>query len=107
MGADFATNDPYSRFHRGLPPASKGDSAFISHMVEIAQEGEAAWGSLFRTRALSARCRRHIRKQIIDENILEADIGLPRSLFLAPHPLPLFWYSTSKETLGRGSNRSR
>ena len=42
-GAESAANDPYRRFHRGLPPKSKGD-AFISHMVEIALEGEGRVG---------------------------------------------------------------
>ncbi|MBE2198479.1 MAG: SAM-dependent DNA methyltransferase, partial [Anaerolinea sp.] len=33
-GADGAANDSYNRFHRGLPPKSKGDYAFVSHMIE-------------------------------------------------------------------------
>ena len=87
-GAEFATNDPYNRFHRGLPPASKGDYAFISHMVEIALEGEGRvgvivpHGVLFRGAAEGI-----IRKQFIDENILEAVIGLPEKLFFGT-PIP-------------------
>lgn len=87
-GAEFATNDPYNRFHRGLPPASKGDYAFISHMVEIALEGEGRvgvivpHGVLFRGAAEGI-----IRKQFIDENILEAVIGLPEELFFGT-PIP-------------------
>ena len=87
-GAEFATNDPYNRFHRGLPPASKGDYAFISHMVEIALEGEGRvgvivpHGVLFRGAAEGI-----IRKHFIDENILEAVIGLPEKLFFGT-PIP-------------------
>jgi len=87
-GAEFATNDPYNRFHRGLPPASKGDYAFISHMVEIAMEGEGRvgvivpHGVLFRGAAEGI-----IRKQFIDENLLEAVIGLPEKLFFGT-PIP-------------------
>jgi len=87
-GAEFAANDPYNRFHRGLPPASKGDYAFISHMVEIALEGEGLvgvivpHGVLFRGAAEGI-----IRKQFIDENILEAVIGLPEKLFFGT-PIP-------------------
>jgi type I restriction enzyme M protein len=33
-GHDEASADTYNRFHRGLPPKSKGDYAFISHMIE-------------------------------------------------------------------------
>jgi type I restriction enzyme M protein len=87
-GAEFAANDPYNRFHRGLPPASRGDYAFISHMVEIALEGEGRvgvivpHGVLFRGAAEGI-----IRKQFIDENILEAVIGLPEKLFFGT-PIP-------------------
>ena len=33
-GAEGAAKDRFNRFHRGVPPASKGDYAFISHMIE-------------------------------------------------------------------------
>ena len=42
-GAEEAQNDRYNRFWRGVPPKSKGDWAFISHMVEAALEQEGAW----------------------------------------------------------------
>jgi type I restriction enzyme M protein len=35
-GAEMAANDKYKRFMRGTPPKSRGDYAFISHMVETA-----------------------------------------------------------------------
>ena len=53
-GAEDADVDPYNRFWRGVPPKSKGDYAFISHMVEAAlkKEGRVAvvapHGVLFR-----------------------------------------------------------
>jgi type I restriction enzyme M protein len=33
-GAENATNDRFTRFHRDTPPTSKGDYAFLSHMIE-------------------------------------------------------------------------
>ena len=36
-GAENAASDPYGRFWRGVPPPSKGDYAFITHMIEIAE----------------------------------------------------------------------
>lgn len=81
-GQDDATNDPYHRFHRGLPPKSKGDWAFISHMIETAREGTGKvgvvvpHGVLFRGAAEGK-----IRQRIIEENLLEAVIGLPANLF--------------------------
>lgn len=81
-GQDFAENDPYNRFWRGIPPKSKGDYAFISHMIETALEGDgrvgviAPHGVLFRGSAEGK-----IRQKVIEENILEAVIGLPANLF--------------------------
>jgi len=81
-GADTAGEDPYRRFHRGVPPKSKGDYAFITHMIETAAEGDgrvaviAPHGVLFRGGAEGK-----IRKQLIDENLLDAVIGLPPAIF--------------------------
>lgn len=81
-GADEAVHDPYNRFWRGIPPKSKGDWAFISHMIEVAREdsGKAGvvipHGVLFR-----GASEGKIRQQVIDENLLEAVIGLPANLF--------------------------
>jgi len=81
-GAENAAHDRFNRFWRGLPPKSRGDYAFISHMVEIALEGEGKvgvivpHGVLFRGGAEGV-----IRKSFIEENILEAVIGLPAQLF--------------------------
>jgi uncharacterized protein YozE (UPF0346 family) len=33
-GYEQAENDKFDRFRRGLPPKTKGDYAFISHMIE-------------------------------------------------------------------------
>lgn len=74
--------DRYSRFWRGLPPKSKGDYAFITHMIETAlpQEGRVAvvvpHGVLFRSGAEG-----RIRRALIEENLLDAVIGLPGNLF--------------------------
>lgn len=81
-GYDDATADPYHRFHRGLPPKSKGDWAFITHMIETAREGTGKvgvvvpHGVLFRGAAEGK-----IRQKLIEENLLEAVIGLPANLF--------------------------
>lgn len=81
-GQEDAHNDKYKRFHRGIPPKSRGDYAFISHMVDIAMEGEGKigvivpHGVLFRGGSEGV-----IRQKFIEENILEAVIGLPAQLF--------------------------
>lgn len=81
-GAENAENDRFGRFWRGVPPKSKGDWAFITHMIEAAktQEGRVAvvvpHGVLFR-----AGKEGIIRKAVIEENLLDAVIGLPANLF--------------------------
>jgi type I restriction enzyme M protein len=73
--------DKYNRFWRGVPPKSKGDWAFISHMIETLNEhGKAGvvvpHGVLFR-----GSSEGKIRQKTIEENLLEAVIGLPANLF--------------------------
>ena len=81
-GVEAAEADPYHRYHRGLPPKSKGDYAFITHMIETAREGTGRvavivpHGVLFRGGGEGK-----IRRKLIEENLLEAVIGLPANLF--------------------------
>ena len=41
-GAENAAADRYERFWRGVPPKSKGDYGFITHMIEIAKRQSGA-----------------------------------------------------------------
>ena len=80
-GAEEAAADQYNRFHRGIPPKSKGDYAFITHMIETLNEHGRAGvvlphGVLFR-----GSSEGKIRKQLIEENLLKAVVGLPANLF--------------------------
>jgi type I restriction enzyme M protein len=84
-GAENADNDQYKRFWRGVPPKSKGDYAFITHMIETtfsepSHNGRVGvivpHGVLFR-----GSSEGKIRQQLIDENLLDAVIGLPANLF--------------------------
>lgn len=81
-GADEAEHDQYQRFWRGIPPKSKGDWAFISHMIEVAYEGRGKVGVVVPHGVLfRGASEGKIRRQTIEENILEAVIGLPANLF--------------------------
>jgi type I restriction enzyme M protein len=81
-GAETAAKDRFNRFSRGIPPRSKVDYAFITHMIETTAEttGKAGvvvpHGALFR-----GGVEGKIRRKLIEENLLEAVIGLPANLF--------------------------
>jgi type I restriction enzyme M protein len=105
-GADNAEHDRFNRFWRGVPPKSKGDYAFISHMVETAlpQEGRVAvvvpHGVLFRGGAEG-----RIRQKLIEDNLLDAVIGLPPNLFPTTSiPVALLVFDRSRE---KGGARAR
>ena len=81
-GAEGAANDRYSRFWRGVPPKSKGDYAFISHMVEVTQVTSGRVGVIVPHGVLfRGGAEGRIRQKLIEENLLHAVIGLPSNLF--------------------------
>ncbi|WP_089808638.1 type I restriction-modification system subunit M [Chitinophaga sp. YR627] len=77
-----AAADPHQRFWRGVPPKSKGDWAFISHMIEVAYEGHGRVGVVVPHGVLfRGASEGKIRQKLIEENMLDAVIGLPANLF--------------------------
>ena len=81
-GYEVASNDPYQRFHRGLPPQSKGDYAFILHMIETTTQDSGRVGVVVPNGVLfRGAAEGRIRQQLIEENLLDAVIGLPANLF--------------------------
>jgi len=106
-GADEADSDPYNRFWRGVPPKSKGDFAFISHMIEagIEKKGRIAvvvpHGVLFRSGAEG-----RIRRKLIEDNLLDAVIGLPGNLFPSTSiPVAILLFDRSREKGGVNANK--
>lgn len=80
-GHEKAESDRFRRYLRGIPPKSKGDYAFILHMIETTlPTGRVGvivpHGVLFRSGSEGK-----IRKALIDDNFLEAVVGLPSNLF--------------------------
>lgn len=74
-------NDPYRRFRRGVPPTTKGDTAFLQHMVEVCNDHGMVGvvmphGVLFRGGAEGK-----VRQALLEEDLVEAVIGLPEKLF--------------------------
>jgi len=80
-GRDAANNDPYGRYPYGTPPKDKGDLAFIQHMIaSLNRDGKMGCvvphGVLFR-----GSSEKKIRQGILDDDLLEAVVGLPSALF--------------------------
>ncbi|HCG5275143.1 TPA: type I restriction-modification system subunit M [Vibrio parahaemolyticus] len=80
-GKDECDNDGYGRFPYGTPPKDAGDLAFVQHMIASTNnEGMVGvvmpHGVLFRGSSEKA-----IRQGILEDDLLEAVIGLPSGLF--------------------------
>ena len=76
-----ASMDQYNRFEYGVPPKSIGDYAFIQHMLKsLSDNGRMAvvlpHGALFRGASEGL-----IRQRILEDNLIDAVIGLPENLF--------------------------
>ncbi len=80
-GREVAEHDGFGRFRFGVPPKTKGDLAFVQHMIATANKTGMVGvvmphGVLFRGAAEG-----DIRKGILEEDLVEAVIGLPSNLF--------------------------
>lgn len=80
-GKDEADKDPFGRFPYGTPPKDTGDLAFVQHMISSLNATGVMGvvvphGVLFR-----GASEREIRKGLLEDDLLDAVIGLPPSLF--------------------------
>ena len=80
-GKEAADSDPFGRYPYGTPPKNVGDLAFVQHMIaSLNAEGRMGCvvphGVLFR-----GASEKRIRKGILEDDLLEAVIGLPPALF--------------------------
>nr|ABZ06560.1 putative N-6 DNA methylase [uncultured marine microorganism HF4000_097M14] len=80
-GKEEADNDSFGRFPYGTPPKDTGDLAFVQHMIASLNAYGVMGvvvphGVLFR-----GASEMEIRKGILDNDLLEAVIGLPPKLF--------------------------
>ena len=80
-GREVAEHDPFGRFRFGVPPRTKGDLAFVQHMIATTNMTGMVGvvmphGVLFRGAAEG-----EIRKGMLQEDLVEAVVGLPTNLF--------------------------
>lgn len=98
-GYEEAEADRFKRFLRGLPPKSKGDYAFILHMIDTTlSTGKVGvivpHGVLFRGGAEGK-----IRQALIEENFLDAVVGLPTNLFFGTGiPAAILIFNKARKT---------
>ena len=80
-GKDECDSDGYGRFPYGTPPKDAGDLAFVQHMIASTNNDGMVGvvmphGVLFRGSSEKA-----IRQGILEDDLLEAVVGLPSGLF--------------------------
>jgi len=84
---DVYENEPYNRFKYGYAPSSSADWAWIQHMIaSLNDNGKMAvvldTGAVSRGSGNTGRNReRDIRKDIVDDDLVEAVILMPENLF--------------------------
>ena len=80
-GAENWANDPYGRNIAGVPPTGNGDMAWVQHMIKSMNSNGRMTvvlphGALFRKGAEGK-----IRKELLEQDMLEAVIGLGPNIF--------------------------
>lgn len=105
-GAAEAAGDPHKRFHRGIPPKSRGDYAFITHMIETAVAGSGKVGVVVPHGVLfRGASEGKIRESLVKENLIEAVIGLPANLFFGTGiPAAILVFNKGKDPKTRGTD---
>ncbi len=99
-GAENASKDQFNRYWRGIPPKKTGDYAFISHMIESAVKDTGKVGVIVPHGVLfRGSAEGKIRQKMIEENLLEAVVGLPAKLFYGTGiPAAIMIFNKGKQT---------
>jgi hypothetical protein len=105
-GAEKAATDKFGRFQRGLPPGTKGDYAFIQHLVEKLKPHTGCMaavvpdGVFFRGSTEGT-----ISRELMEENLLEAVSRCLRSCSSAPACRQPFWCYARRKRHGSTLHR--
>ena len=79
-GKEYAENDFYKRYQFGVPPRNSGDMAFVQHMIASLKNDGVMGVVVSHGVLLRVGAEGEIRRRIIENDLLEAVIGLPSSL---------------------------
>lgn len=78
---DFFAHDTYGRNFLGLPPQGRADYAFIQHILKSMNPKTGRCAILLPHGVLFREEEKHIRKALIESDLVEAVIGLAPNLF--------------------------
>jgi type I restriction enzyme M protein len=82
-GQEAWADDPFGRSRWGVPPAQFGDFAFVEHMLSVMRRPAGRVAVVMPQGVLSRNLHSEIeiRKNILQDNVLDCVIGLPRDMF--------------------------
>lgn len=103
-GADTWVNDPYGRAFCGVPPSGTADFAWVQHMVASMKPATGRVGVVMPHGVLfRGGAEKVIRQCLIEDDRLEAVIGLPSNLFYSTTiPAALLIFRAEKDSARRG-----
>ena len=94
-------NDPYGRFHGGLPRISDGALMFLQHMLSKMEAGGSRIAIIFNGSPLftgdAGSGESNIRKWIIENDWLECIVAMPKELFYNTGIATYIWIVTNKK----------
>ncbi len=94
-------NDPYGRFHAGLPRSSDGALLFLQHMISKMESRGSRIAIIFNGSPLftggAGSGESNIRKWIIENDWLETIVAMPTELFYNTGIATYIWIVTNKK----------
>jgi len=94
-------NDPYGRFHKGLPRVSDGALLFLQHMLSKTVNTGSRIAIIFNGSPLftgdAGSGESNIRKWIIENDWLEAIVAMPTELFYNTGIATYIWVVTNRK----------
>lgn len=99
------SEDPYGRFHAGLPRVSDGALMFLQHMISKMEPEGSRIAIIFNGSPLftgdAGSGESNIRKWIIENDRLEAVVAMPTELFYNTGIATYIWIVTNRKTKSR------
>ena len=95
-------NDPHGRFYAGLPRSSDGALLFLQHMISKMEASGSRIAIIFNGSPLftgdAGGGESNIRKWIIENDMLEAIVALPKDMFYNTGIATYIWLVTNRKT---------